>query len=160
MCSFKGHLPSLVDNLLLVLDEDACMFHLLLCRVRQVACLRRLHGDLFLGTPWHDWRGFNGQEGKTNDQLLTSVLPLDQLDFSTGHQLLTSWFPIVIISAALQNLIYIPTRIQRQKKRANAWWGFSSRLLTRQGPHLTTSSKWVGKPGGRTENVLLATHPL
>ena len=26
------------------------------------------------------------------------------------------------------------------------WWGFSSRLLTRQGPDLTPSSKWVGKP--------------
>ena len=82
------------------------------------------------------------------------MLPLNQLDFSRGHQLVTSGFPILIISAALNS------EEKRQKKRANAWWGFSSRLLTRQGPHLTTSSKWVGKPGGRTENVLLATHPL
>ena len=93
---------------------------------------------------------------------MTPVLPLDQLDFSLGHQLVTSWFPIFIISAALNSEepdlhTYKNTKT---RKRANAWWGFSSRLLTRQGPHLTTSSKWVGKPGGRTENVLLATHPL
>ena len=90
------------------------------------------------------------------------MLPLNQLDFSRGHQLVTSWFPIFIISAALNSEepdlhTYKNTKT---RKRANAWWGFSSRLLTRQGPHLTTSSKWVGKPGGRTENVLLATHPL